>query len=268
MTDRVARKLGVAITTFNSERSIGRLLESVKSIATTIAVVDSGSTDKTIEICLEFGIEPVHRQFDNHKENKGASNRLAESSGWLLMMDSDESIDEELAASIRSAVARDDPRHEGYFVVRKLFMQGQWLHHFGYPDRVLRLVRRGKWRMDGPSPHEALVVDGETADLAGTCLHESYRDLADARARTSRYADISSRTMFAQGRSGGTIIDLLVRPMAAFVKHGILQRGLLDGSLGWHLSLLTATGTWEKHSRLRRLRAAARTERPERPART
>lgn len=258
MTDRAGASLGVSITTLNSERSIRRLLESVRPIAQMIAVVDSGSTDRTIEICREFGVEPIHRTFDNHKENKGASNRLAESCAWILMMDSDESIDTDLAHAIRAAVERNDPRYEGFFIVRKLWMQGRWLNHFGYPDRVLRLVRKGTWRMDGGSPHEALVVDGPTADLAGTCLHESYRDLADARARTARYSEISARTMFSQGRSGGGVIDLLVRPAAAFVKHGIIQRGLLDGVLGWQLSLLTARGTWDKHFRLRQLRTTAR----------
>ncbi len=257
MTDRVSASVGVSITTFNSERSIRRLLESVQPIARVIAVVDSGSTDQTLQICREFGIEPLHRTFDNHKENTGSANRLAESCAWVLMMDSDESIDDELANSIRAAVERDDARYEGYFIVRKLWMQGRWLHHFGYPDRVLRLVRTGAWRMDGGSPHEALVVDGATGDLAGTCLHESYRDLADARARTARYSEISARTMFSEGRSGGSIIDLLVRPAAAFVKHGIIQRGVLDGVLGWQLSLLTARGTWDKHRTLRRLRTAA-----------
>ncbi len=257
MTSQATLDLGVSITTFNSERTIRRLLESVRPIARAIAVVDSGSTDATIEICREFGIEPVHRVFDNHEHNKAAANRLAESCAWILMMDSDESIDGVLAGSICRALARDDSHTDGFFVVRKLWMDNRWLHYFGYPDRVLRLVRRGHWRMDGLSPHEALVVDGATAVLGGTCRHDSYRDFADARARTARYAEISAQSIVARGRAGGGVIDLVVRPVAALAKHALLQRGILDGLLGWRLSVLAAQGTFRKHLRVRQLRKAS-----------
>src|SRR5580704_12348973 len=141
---RILMVLSVCIVTHNEEANIARTLESVKGIADEIIIVDSGSTDKTVEIAKSFDAKVFIEDWKGFAAQKNSA--LAKASGsWILSLDADEEVSAELAASI-GAVLKADPSAaecDGYFMPRRNLYLKRWIKHGGYyPDRKLRLVKR------------------------------------------------------------------------------------------------------------------------------
>ncbi len=192
-----APDLTVVYTAKDSLRTIERSILAIRSIARRIVVVDSGSTDGTIERCEALGCEVVHRPWLSHEESGSLAGQkqfgldCADSTAWVLLLDSDEIATPELADAIADAVREDDPAIDGYLLDRRHFYKGRWLCA-EHPDRVLRLVRRGRARMQDRLIHELLECRGRTARLRGLLRHESWIDFDDALAKAIRYAHASA----------------------------------------------------------------------------
>ncbi|MCA9285806.1 MAG: glycosyltransferase family 2 protein [Phycisphaerales bacterium] len=219
--------LAVAITAFNSMRTIERALESVRGLARVVVVVDSGSTDGTPERCREMGAMVVHHPWSGYGEQKRISIAQCAGHEWTLVLDSDESVEPRLRESIKSALARSAEPANGYEVNRKIWFLGGWLNHTFQPEWRLRLFRTSEGRVVGDL-HEAIVVDGGTRRLAGDLRHDSFRDMDDMLRRHLNYASV----LAAHDGRGGTIFRILVSPSAAFLKQLLLRRGFLDGWRG------------------------------------
>lgn len=209
-------------------RTIERTLESVAGLCERVVVVDSGSTDGTIEACRRAGAEVVDRPWSGHVAQKQFAIDRCVGARWVLLLDSDESIEPPLADSIRAALARGDESVAGFELNRKLFFLGGWLHHAFQPEWRLRLFRAGHGRVEGAPPHDRIELRGQTRRLEGDLRHDSWRDARDMLERQLAYARIAAE----QDARGGGVLDLLVRPSAAFVKQALLRRGVLDGRRG------------------------------------
>lgn len=153
-------------------------------------------------------------------------------------LDADEVVSPELAASVRALFASRDPAADGYWINRRTFYLGRWIHHAWYPEWHLRLARRQKARWTGPDPHARLEVHGPTVRLKGDLLHYSYRDLQDHFQRTIRYARISARSLAQQGRRCRWY-HLALSPWLALGKRLILKQGFRDGIRGWIIAYAT-----------------------------
>ncbi len=239
--------LCVAIASKNNIATIKRTVESVSDLAERIVIVDSGSTDGTVEWCSDHGCEVVHHDWPGMVAQRQFCLDHCASCDWILLLDSDESLEPDLAADIRAAIGRDESSVDGYSFNRKVFFKGAWLHHVFQPEWRLRLVRGGRANVGGASGsaggHDRLSVEGRVGRLKGDCRHDSWRDLSDILDRGIAYGRRAAETH----QRGGSLRKLLLNPPAAFLKQYILKRGFLDGWRGFVVCGGVAAGTFMKH---------------------
>lgn len=245
--------LSVTIITKNEERNIRRCLESVKTIADEIIVVDSFSTDATEAICAEYNVRFVPHAFEGHIQQKNYALSLATQS-WILSLDADEALDDELRAHVL-AVVQSDTAEEGFRMNRLTNYCGEWVHHCGwYPDTKLRLVKnaRAEWR--GVNPHDRLELLSADAGgkLKGDILHYSYYTIDDHRRQIEYFGKIASGELFRRGKKVGLVLAT-GKTMFQFIKSYFLKLGFLDGKTGFIISRLSAKATWRKYQLLRQL---------------
>ena len=231
--------LAVAITAFNSMRTLPQTLASVRELADRLVVLDSGSTDGSQDAARDAGAEVIDQPWLGFARQKQRALDACRDATWVLLLDSDESLEPDLAAAIRDAIARDDPDIAGYRINRRLHFLGAWLNHTAFPDRVLRLVRGGRGTMRDVQIHEAVEIHGggRVADLPGICRHDSYASFGDLAQRQVRYALAAADEAKTTGR-GGRWYHVLVSPGAAFLRKFLLRSGWRDGRRGFLIAIM------------------------------
>jgi glycosyltransferase involved in cell wall biosynthesis len=236
--------LSAIIITHNEAANLPDCLASL-SFCDEIVVVDQGSTDETAAIASRAGAKIVAKpDFTGFGRQKQAALDAA-SGDWVLSIDADERVPEELAREIGAAIAAGV--HDAYRINRRTFFLGRFLKHGGwYPDRVLRLARRSGARFTSDAVHERLEVSGSVSDLRTDMLHMSYRTVDDVLTKQRRYALLSAQARRARGAQGG-LAAALVRSVFAFVKGYVLQLGLLDGSRGLVAAMARAQETFWRY---------------------
>jgi glycosyltransferase involved in cell wall biosynthesis len=235
--------LAVAICTQNNIRTIERTLQSIRPIARRIVVIDAGSHDGTIETCRAFNAEIIHNDWPGHVKQKQFAIDRCVDHRWVLVIDSDESVEPPLLESIRQTIDHDDPEFDGWELNRKVWFLGDFLHHTFQPEWRLRLVRGGKARVAGVSPHDRLEVHGRVGRLTGDLRHDSWADVTDMIQRYLSYARICA----VNGYRGGSIANILLNPPSSMLKQLILKRGFLDGHRGLIAATGVGVGTMLKH---------------------
>ncbi len=247
------KKLSVIIITFNEERNIRRCIESVRDIADEIVVVDSMSTDSTEEICNTLGVRFFSQKWLGYSEQKNFANSLA-SNDWILSIDADEALSEELKNSITELKKRDFDEHNVFCLNRLTNYCGHWIRHCGwYPDRKIRIWNRnvGKWKGE---IHETIEFTTETKDnlLRGDMLHYSFNTPEDFEKQMTKFALMRGKHYFMKGRRKAGL-NIIFSPIYAFIKHYIFQLGFLDGTDGLHICRITAKTTKLKYKTLKEL---------------
>lgn len=244
--------LSVAIVCRNNERTIGRTLASVAKLASEIVAVDSGSTDGTIGLLERAGARIDRTEWKGHVRTKQRALERC-TRPWVLCLDSDESVEPDLGAAIRAAIARDDIAIAGYRVNRKVWYRGRPLDHAWQPEARLRLVRRGAARWEGLDPHDELrIVDRPggpswIGDLAGTLRHDSFETFAEHFRKQCEHSRVMARSLYGAGRRG-SYARLLASPVGAMLKQLVVKRAFLDGYAGWLAAASTAAGALMKHA--------------------
>lgn len=244
--------ISAAIITRNEERNIGRCLESLRGIADEIVVVDSFSTDRTMEICGQYGVRFIPHAFEGHIQQKNFALRAC-THEWVLSLDADEALSEELRASIRALGPH--PPADAYSFNRLTYYCGHWVRHCGwYPDTKTRLVRRDRAEWQGVNPHDRLeLLDGSApVRIAGDLLHYSYYTREDHLRQIEFFSDIAARELHARGKKSNWLL-ILVKVIAQFFKSLVLRSGWRDGATGWTISRLSAYATYRKYIKLLRL---------------
>ena len=168
-------KLSVIILTRNEEDRIGRAIMSVKVLADEVIVLDSGSEDKTVDIAKGLGATVYFREFDNFSNQRNFSVKLAKSD-WILVLDADEELSEELKISIKRELI--NPKYDCYFINRKTYFLGKFLNHTLYPEWKLRLFRKGMVIYEGEI-HEIVRCFGKKGRLKGDLYHYSFRNFIE-----------------------------------------------------------------------------------------
>jgi glycosyltransferase involved in cell wall biosynthesis len=243
-------QLSVVIITFNEEKNIGRCLDSVKEIADDIVVVDSFSTDKTQNICEKQKVNFIQHQWEGYSASKNFANSQAKYD-WILSLDADEALTEELKKSILKA--KKNTELETYKFNRLTNYCGKWIKHCGwYPDTKIRIFDRRIIQWEG-SIHEQLTASDETAILLkGDCLHYSYPSVEAHIQQTERFTTLSANDLFAKGKKAN-FIKLYLSPVLKFVKSYVFQLGILDGYYGFLICKISAYSTYLKYSKLNQL---------------
>jgi glycosyltransferase involved in cell wall biosynthesis len=256
--------LSVVIITFNEEANIARTLESVKPLVADgkgeIIVVDSGSTDRTVEIAKSFGAKVFVEEWKGYAAQKNSAIDKA-TGDWILSLDADEEVERDLVSLIAFATSpkRPHPKQEllsamdvvtshadveGYWIQRRNLFLGRWLRHGGFwPDPKLRLFRKNSGRFENRAVHEDVALDGKTAQLKGALtalIHHSYPTLSDYIEHMNRYSSLGAEMVAAKGKVHFSVIDIVLRPLFTFIYNYFFRFGFLDGREGLLLHLYHA----------------------------
>lgn len=241
--------LSVTIITLNEEENIRDCLESVKW-ADEIVVLDSYSSDKTTDICKEY-TDKVHSEREWHGFGRQKNLCIEKAKGpWILNIDADERVTPELRKEIEGILSGKQENLNGFYIPRKSFFIGKWIRYCGwYPDYNLRLFRKDKGRFSERLVHESVELKGKTGHLKNPLEHYTYKSISDYLLRTDKYSRLAAKEMFNNGKKGN-YFDILLRPLATFLKMFILKRGFLEGYRGLILSCLYASYTLSKYAKL------------------
>jgi glycosyltransferase involved in cell wall biosynthesis len=243
--------LSVVIITHNEDRNIGRCLDTVKVVADDIVVVDSLSTDRTAEICRQYDVNFISRPWQGYSDTKNFGNTQAKYD-WVLSVDADETLTEELAKSILLAKASAELKF--YRFNRLTNYCGKWIRHSGwYPDSKVRLFDRKKAKWTGQI-HEKLMFDKEikVGFLNGELLHYSYYNISEHVSRMNTFTDIASVDMFDKKKKC-SFFKLIFKTKIKFLSVYFWKLGFLDGYYGFIIAILSAMSEFVKYSKLRSL---------------
>jgi glycosyltransferase involved in cell wall biosynthesis len=240
--------LSVVIITHNEEANIGRALASVQPLVAggkgEIIVVDSGSTDRTVEIAKSFGARVFVEEWKGYAAQKNSAIDKA-TGDWILSVDADEELSDGLTKEVEEIChgpAEDGFGSEnGYWLKRQNQFLGRALRHGGFwPDPKLRMFRRGMGRLENREVHETFQVTGRLGTLYCPLLHHSYPTLTDYIDHMNRYSSLGAEMVVAKGQRGFSVFNIVVRPFATFVYNFFFRLGFLDGREGLLLHLYHA----------------------------
>jgi glycosyltransferase involved in cell wall biosynthesis len=271
MFPRTLMLLSVVIITFNEEANIGRTLASVQPLVADgkgeIIVVDSGSTDRTVEIAKSYGAKVFVEEWKGFAAQKNSAIDKANGE-WILSLDADEEVSAEMAASISKYLAiankhreyarinvpdtesdpifdqayeagTEDPADAFAFARKNLFL-GRWIKHGGFwPDPKVRLFRRGVARVENRAVHETVKVQ-YAGKLNGAIIHHSYPTISDYIEHMNRYSSLGAEMVVARGKVRFSFINIVVRPAFTFIYNYFFRLGFLDGREGLLLHLYHA----------------------------
>jgi glycosyltransferase involved in cell wall biosynthesis len=250
--------ISIAIITCNEQRNLLRCLQSV-SFASQIVVVDSGSTDDTVKIAQEFGCDVFEEPWKGFGPQKQfAIDRCR--NPWILVLDADERIPEETARAIGEIVFSPQETASGFSFPRKNFFQGRWIRHAGWwPDRVVRLFRRGRGRISPDPVHESVEVEGVIRDLDFPLEHFTESRLSEILRKIDRYSTLGAQKAFSDGQTSSAPAAFC-RAILTFVHDYAIRGGFLDGAPGLTLAVTDSINKFFKYAKLAELNRMAKKE--------
>lgn len=244
-------KISVALITMNEEANIERCLNSVKW-ADEIIVIDSGSTDRTVEIAREFTDKVYYQKWLGYAEQRNVSLRKA-TGDWVLIIDADEEVTAELQASIQRAVNSGENK-VAYAMMRKNYFMGQVLN--SYIESKLRLFKNGSVIYRG-QVHEKAIFSGNVGKLQGILYHHQYVNLEFQLNKLNNYSTLAAKDLYNAGKKYNWS-RLVFRPVFEFIKRYIIKGGFLDGLPGFVAAVLRAYYTFAKYVKLYEIQKTAR----------
>ena len=243
--------VSAVIITRNEEKNIGRCIDSLQGIADEILVIDSGSTDKTAEICTELGVRFLTNAWQGYSAQKNFGNAMA-SYDCILSIDADEALSEQLKSSI-SDFKEGNAIHPCCFN-RCTNYVGTWIRHGAwYPDVKVRIFDRNHVKWEGEI-HERLIgfSKNELLHLNGDLLHYSYNSVEEHIRQTELFSTLSAQALFKEGKRGN-FFKLFPGPLIRFFVDYLLRLGILDGKAGFQIAKISAWSTRLKYQKLNQL---------------
>ncbi|MCC7440294.1 MAG: glycosyltransferase family 2 protein [Bdellovibrionales bacterium] len=240
--------ISVTIITLNEEQNLPRALASV-AWADDVIVVDSGSTDLTLQIAERSGARVERRTWEGFGQQKNYARSLARNR-WVLSLDADEEVPPALAAEIQAAVARAESSGtpNAFRIPRKNRYLGRWILHGGwYPDYSVRLARKDSSAWTTPAVHERLEVRGPVESLREPLHHYNFADISEQVATNLRYSRLGHEELRRKGKRA-SLIKLVIKPVWKFIETYLLKRGFLDGVAGLIISANAAHSIFLKYA--------------------
>lgn len=233
-------KISIALITLNEEVNLPRTLESVQPLVRDgqgeIIVVDSGSTDRTLEIARAHGAKIFTESWKGFAAQKNSAMEKA-AGEWVLQLDADEALEAELADEIKRELGQKQ-NLDGYWIPRKNFFLGRWIKHGGfYPDPKLRLIRRGAGKFEEYGAHPTVKINGPTGMFKHALIHNAYPALRGYIDHMNRYSSSGAEVAVAKGHRSFNLVNIVVRPKLTFIYNYIFRLGFLDGREGLLLHL-------------------------------
>ena len=241
------KSITVIVPTFNEEDNIRDCLESVKW-ADDIFVVDSFSTDRTLEIARDYTRHIVQHEYVNSATQKNWAIPQAEGD-WLMVVDADERVTPELGLRIKDILA-NGTAYDGFYIKRMTIFFGRMIRHCGWnKDYLIRLWRNGKGRYEDLEVHADVIVDGKVGTIHEYFLHNTYRSLDQYLEKFGRYTTWSANDLY-KSKKQATWVNLSLRPLWRFFRMFILRHGFLDGKHGLILCALASFSVFMKYTKL------------------
>jgi glycosyltransferase involved in cell wall biosynthesis len=245
-------KISIALITLNEEANLPRTLESVMPLVRDgkgeIIVVDSGSTDRTLEIARSFGARVFSEPWKGFAAQKNSAMEKA-AGDWVLQLDADEALEPELAGEI-SRNLESPGALIGYWIPRKNYFLGRWIKHGGfYPDPKLRLIRRGAGKFEEYGAHPTIKVNGPTGTLKHALIHNAYPTLRGYIDHMNSYSSSGAEIAVEKGHGSFNLLNIVVRPKLTFIYNYIFRLGFLDGREGFLLHFYHAVYVSWKYSK-------------------
>lgn len=251
MTRSAKPTLAVALIVKNEAKNLDACLKTVADWVDEIVILDSGSTDETEQVARKY-TEKFHVNQD--WPGFGPQRRLAQEyveSDFVLWLDADERITDELKVSIQQAVEKNEP-NTLYSICRLSWVFGRYIRHCGwYPDRVVRLYPTQLTQYDDSLVHEKVEIsaDMNVKELSGDAIHYTYNDLHHYLVKSAGYAQAWAEQREKRGKKS-SILEGMLHAVACFLKMYVFKAGFLDGKQGFLLSVLSAHSTLVKYADL------------------
>ncbi len=241
-------KISACIISYNEEKKIEACLKSLHGIVDEIIIVDSLSTDKTLEIIKKYTHKIYNQKFLGHIEQKNLAISKA-NNDWILSLDCDEQITEELKASILS-IKNNITQADAYKVARRTFYVYRWLNHCWYPDHKVRLFNKNTAHWAGTNPHDHIELSGDNVEtLKGDLLHYSFDSISEHIQTLDSFTEIGANEIIRKNKKVN-ILSPWTHGLWTFFKLYILKRGFLDGYAGLVVATLSGMHAFVKYNKV------------------
>lgn len=248
-------KISAIIPTFNEAHNIAAAIASV-AFADEILVVDSFSTDGTVEIAKSLNARVIQREYGNSASQKNWAIPQAQHE-WIVLLDADERIDEALRVEILQTVSDSTKKDVAYWIKRRNFFMGKEVRYSGWQgDKVIRLFKRDKCRYEEKSVHAEVLADGPVGVLKHKLIHNTYKDIFHYLEKWDRYTTWSATDRANRGENP-TLYHFLVKPAFRFFQDYFLNLGILDGLVGFLICSLSSMSVFMRSLKVKQMRQTA-----------
>lgn len=244
-------KLSVGIITYNEEKRIGRTLDSIKDIADEIIIVDSESTDKTVEIAKSKGAKVFVEKWKGYGPQKNSV--LEKCTGeWILLLDADEVVSIPLREKIKEIINNNKNKYSVYKIKLRNIAFGREIKFGGWDDYVIRLWKNGEVKISNREVHEKYETDSKIGKIKNLLIHYTYENIEQFLEKLNRYTS-ESATEYIKNNKNASIAKIYSKMLFRFIKMYILQLGFLDGYEGYLLAKYSSIYTMTKYTKLREM---------------
>jgi glycosyltransferase involved in cell wall biosynthesis len=250
--------ISAVIITKNEGKNLERCLLSIEKVVDEIVIVDSGSNDETEHIAGLFkSVVFVNHPWEGYAKTKNYGNSIAKFD-WILSLDADEALSEELADSITKAKVSNDINF--YRFSRLTNYCGKWIKHcHWYPDYQIRLFNKNYTTWVGNSIHEKLYISPQykILTLKGDCFHYSVQSLEDHLAKVNLYSSVWAKEAYEKGKRGNVFM-LVSKPFISFLNSYFIKKGFLDGYYGLIISIVLGISRFQRIAKLINMQKAGK----------
>lgn len=256
------KQISAVLITYNEEDKIEACLESLVGLCEDIVVLDSFSTDSTVELSSRFTDRIIQEEWRGYARQKQLATDFAEHD-WVLSIDGDEKLSTRLRQELLEWKAKpDDENYNSYRLPRLTFFMGRWIRHTTwYPDWQVRLFRRSKAQWQGGSIHEGVTAEGVQGKFSGHLLHYTYSSISEYLVQLENFSSLSAIDYHKQGKKVG-VLRLVLAPPSVFLKNYIARAGFRDSIPGLVVSILASVSTFFKYLKLWELQGRYGTRKP------
>lgn len=248
--------LSVAIVTQDEADRIGSCINSVRSFADEVVVIDSGSTDETVSIARSLNARVLINPWPGYAEQKQFAVDQCRND-WVLILDADERVPKKTARHIEKMFSDNSPDksldHAGYSFMRQNFFHKKWIKRCGWwPDKVLRLVNRKSGCFSNHMVHEQWLCKASVYDLDLVIEHSSFRNYAGLITKMQAYSTLAAEQMYGQGKKAFWWSSI-THGFWTFLTTYLFKLGFLEGFDGFMIALMNAQGSFMKYAKLREI---------------
>ena len=241
-------KISACIISYNEEKKIEGCLKSLEGVVDEIIVVDSLSTDRTIEITKKYTDKIFNQSFLGHIEQKNLAITKA-SHDWILSLDCDEQLTDELKESILK-VKKNLEDADAYRMARKTFYVYRWLNHCWYPDHKVRLFNKNTAHWAGTNPHDHIELTGsKVTTLKGDLLHYSFDSISEHIQTLDSFTEIGANEIIRKNKKVN-ILSPWTHGLWTFLKLYLFKRGFMDGYAGLVVAVLSGMHAFVKYNKV------------------